>query len=108
MQTLQHIHLRKKKNHLHPYPSKKPLIKLLDMCIYAGSLIMPIMTIPQIYEIWIKRNAAGVSSVTWLAYMSGSALWLVYGIVHREKPIIIGNIIMVSVQAVVLVGSLIY
>jgi uncharacterized protein with PQ loop repeat len=110
MHSLQHIHLRKHKtkNHIHPYPSKKPLIKILDLLIYTGSLILPIMTIPQIYEIWVKRNAAGVSSATWLAYTSGSALWLVYGVVHREKPIFIANTIMVIVQFIVLIGSLIY
>lgn len=99
MQTLHHIRTRKKI--IRKY-------KFLDTFVYVGAAIGPVITIPQILLIWNERNAAGISSLTWLGYACGSAIWIAYGLAHKEKPIFLTNMAMISVQITVLIGSLIY
>ena len=60
----------------------------IDHAIYVVGLIGPIMTIPQITNIWIDKNAAGVSAISWSAYILVAIFWVFYGIVHKEKRLI--------------------
>lgn len=98
---LKHIHKRKKT--LHPYPSKKAPYRFLDNLIYFASFAGPIMTIPQIYEIWILKNL-GVSLLTWGSYLIIALIWLSYGLVHKEKPIIINNVLWIIAEIMVITG----
>ena len=106
---LHHFHKRKRIHFkLEKYPSPEKLKGLLDKSIYAVALFGPIMTFPQIYKIWIEKNAAGVSAISWAAYLIGTFFWLFYGIVHKEKPIIFTNIIWGLLQLSIVIGTLIY
>lgn len=81
---------------------------LVDKIIYAISIVGPAMTIPQIYNIWIKKSLAGVSLATWLAFTIIAASWLTYGIAHRAKPIIFANILWLIVDIIIVTGLLVF
>ena len=49
-------------------PKKKARKNLIDDFIYPIALIAPIMTIPQIFTIWVNHENNGVSIPTWGAY----------------------------------------
>lgn len=49
------------------------------------------MTLPQIWEIYSKQDAGSVSLISWLSYLTAASFWILYGIVHKEKIIIIIN-----------------
>jgi len=66
------------------------------------------MTIPQVYQIFSTKTAAGVSPISWVAYTITSMIWLYYGMVHEEKPIIINSIIGGILSACVVIGALIF
>ena len=106
---IHHFH-RRKRIHLllEKYPSPKKLKRILDKSIYAVALFGPLMTFPQIYKIWIEKSAAGVSVISWAAYLLGAFFWLFYGIVHKEKPIIFTNIVWIILQLIIIIGALIY
>lgn len=55
------------------------------------ALIGPLVTLPQLLEIWTKGQGSGVSTITWVGYLCLSVVWLFYGIFRKEKPIIIAN-----------------
>lgn len=95
-------HHRRKK---HASPKKEK--HFIDLLVYPMAVIAPIMTLPQLSEIWIKRHVAGVSVITWLAYGLGAGLWAIYGIVHKEKPIILINIILLVLQLSIVAGVLV-
>jgi uncharacterized protein with PQ loop repeat len=82
--------------------------RFLNKAIYVVGLSSPIMTLPQLYNIWIDQNATGVSSVTWGWYIIVSTFWIFYGIAHKEKPIIVISIAWVVVEALVVIGTLLY
>lgn len=81
---------------------------LIDLFIYPMALIAPIMTLPQLSEIWVHKNVAGVSVITWGAYALGGALWMIYGLVHKEKPIIVTNFVLLILQSSIVLGVLLY
>ena len=66
------------------------------------------MTIPQIYDIWHTKNAAGVSRLTWIMYVSAAVVWLLYGIQLKDKPIIISSILWVLTESAVVIGIFMY
>ena len=66
------------------------------------------MTIPQIAIIWIGQNASGVSIITWASYFIIGAVFIAYGIVHKEKPLIVIYILWEIVYIIIIVGALIY
>lgn len=58
--------------------------------LLAGFLTT-IAFVPQAWKIWKSKSAKDVSLPTFVAFTSGVALWLAYGILNQELPIIIWN-----------------
>jgi len=71
--------------------------------IYFASFAGPVMTIPQIYDVWTSKSPS-VSELTWASYIIIAVIWLYYGIVHKEKPIILSNVLWIVAEAAVLIG----
>jgi|SRR3989344_492276 len=96
--------------HQHPVHKKHTTIfhKALNAVIMVVATASPLITIPQLSDIYIKKTASGVSSITWLAYIFTSAIWFSYGIIHREKVIILNGILGVILGATIFFGILIY
>jgi uncharacterized protein with PQ loop repeat len=67
-----------------------------------------LMTIPQVLTIWLRHEAAGVSLVSWSAYLASAALWLWYGIERRDRNIYLPCIGWLALDAGVIVGALVY
>ena len=106
---LHHFHTRKRIHQDHePYPHPHKWKKLMDKAIYVVGIFGPIMTIPQIYKIWFQQNASGVSAISWSAYLLASVFWLMYGIMHKEKPIIFTYSIWILLDIFVVIGAIIY
>ncbi len=68
----------------------------------------PIVTIHQIYKIWIEKNATGVSPIAWGTYLFIAIFWVIYGIAHREKPIIFIFSVWIVLDILIVLGTLIY
>jgi len=80
----------------------------MDKAVYMVAIFAPLMTIPQILDIWVDKNAQDVSLTTWVLYTFAALFWLLYGIAHRNKPIIIAHILWIIVQMPIVIGVLIY
>ena len=94
-------HLKKEK-----YPSQDKLKRSIDDIVYIIAFLGPIMTIPQVIKIFITQNASGISSISWISFTLFSFFWLVYGIVHKEKPIIIANFLTLILNLIIVIGAL--
>lgn len=80
----------------------------LDRCAYLVGLIGPIMTLPQVKIIWIDHKVEGVSLVSWSAYLLIAIFWILYGITHKELPIIITNALFLILDILIVVGVFLY
>ena len=72
------------------------------------SVITMLMTVPQVWTIWIERQAAGVSLISWLAYLVSACLWFVYGLRKDDKTIYVACVGWVLLDAAIVVGILMY
>ena len=91
-----------------PYPHPEKSKMIIDKVVMIAGILGPILTIPQITNIWIDKNASGVSAIAWGAYMCMAVLWVIYGIMHKAKPLIIIYSIWIVLDAFIVLGTLIY
>ncbi len=107
--NLYHLFFRKQIDlKLEPYPHPIKWKAFLDNIIIWVSVIGPFSTIPQVVEIWLGKNATGVSTTSWLLYIVLAMVWLFYGIVHKVKPIIINSFLWILMEALIVAGAIIY
>lgn len=110
--SIVHIHKRERKARHHkklkPYPSRNKKIHFLDRFLLFIGIVGPMTAIPQIYKIYSTMNSSGVSLLTWTFSMIFYAPWILYGIVHKEKPIIITYFLWFIMSMIIAVGTVIY
>ncbi len=109
MRGIHHLHIRKRiSKNLEPFPATSPSKRLLDTVVYAAGIAGPLMTLPQLFEIYAHRNAGGVSVATWAAYAVFDIPWIVYGIVHRETPLVVTYFLWLAFNMLVVAGAVLY
>lgn len=59
--------------------------------------------LPQVIKTWKSRSAKDLSLIMFLLFTAGIALWLVYGIMINDLPVIASNII-----TLVLAGTILF
>lgn len=84
----------------------KPL--LVDRLTYIVAIIEPVITLPQVYIIFHDKTAEGIAISSWVGYEVFTAIWLWYGIVHKERAIIIYQALWLVMQTAVIIGGLMY
>ena len=104
---MHHFHRRKRIYLKHePYPHPHKWKRLLDEVIYVVGICGPLLTIPQLFTVWVKHNASGLSLFSWVGYAFIAIIWLIYGITHKEKPIIFSNIMWLAMEVLLIIGIL--
>lgn len=98
-----HQHRRKRKGEV-----AKGRIKLLDKAVVVFGFLNVFATLPQVLTIYTHQAASGVSAFSWGYYTLFSALLLIYGFVHKEKPIIITYLGSSILYMLIFIGSLLY
>jgi len=107
--AVHHLHKRKRiheKHEVYPHPDKWK--NRLDKIIYFIAIIGPLMFLPQIIKIWMEQDAQNISLITWSTYLIFGFLWLLYGIVHKEKPIIFANILWIILDAIIIFEKIVF
>lgn len=80
---------------------------LFDRLVLVLGVVESLTTLPQLYEIWIEKQTAGVSVITWIAYCLVECVWLAYGIRQEDKAIIGGSLSWGIMEALVAIGAII-
>ena len=88
--------------------NKKANYKTVDRLTYIVAIIEPIITIPQIIVIFRDRTAAGIAISSQIGYQILPRVWLWYGIVHKEKVIIMYQVFWLVLQTLIIIGGLKY
>lgn len=84
----------------------RPHTPIIDRIAYSFGMLAPLFTFPQIIDVW-NGDTGGVSLLTWIAYLSFSAFWLVYSVYHKDRPLIILHALWTLMQLMVVIGVLI-
>jgi len=89
---------------VHPSSSDAVLRRLLG----AMSVFTMLMTIPQVLTIWIGQQAAGVSILSWSAYLVSAILWFWFGMQKKDKNIYLPCVGWIVLDLAVIIGVIIY
>lgn len=81
---------------------------VMSRVLGAMSVFTMLMTVPQVLTIWVGHQAAGVSIVSWSAYLLSALLWFWYGLQKRDKNIYLPCVGWVGLDAAVIVGAVVY
>lgn len=77
--------------------------------LLAGmSVFTLVMTVPQVWTIWIGEEAAGVSVLSWSAYLASAFLWFWFGIRKRDTNIYLPCIGWIALNGAVVAGAVVY
>lgn len=97
------VHSKKQK-----YPSPKPFVRWFDRAIILVGLFNAVATIPQVLQIWVGQDASGVSLISWVYYSFAAMMFWIYGIIHKEIPIIVNYSAGIILYSLIVIGTLIY
>lgn len=86
-------------------PRAEDLVRRLA---YVAGLIGPLTALPQAVSIWASHQAAGVSFWSALGFTAVAAIWLAYGIVLRQGPIVLSSLLWVVFDVAIVSGVLRY
>jgi uncharacterized protein with PQ loop repeat len=90
------------------HQKKKINVQWLDRLIFILAIVSPMSVIPQVVVIFQTHNASGVSLHTWLLITAICVPWIAYGVMHKQKPIIINNVLWFIGGTAILLGKFLY
>lgn len=82
--------------------------RFIDRFIYVIGIFSVSILVPQLYEILSTKSAEGVSLITWMGFFTSSTFWLIYGILHKVKPIIITNTGAIILHTMIILSIIAY
>ena len=77
----------------------------MDLVILLGLLAGLFTTwafLPQVIKTWKRKEADGISFWMYLIYCTGILLWLGYGLLIKDLPLILANLVTLGLSATVL------
>lgn len=81
--------------------------KTLDTLAYVIGPLIPLLTLPQVYNVLILKETKGVSLITWGFYLFSSSIFAFFGIKHKEKLLIITYVPFVIIEFLIVTGIII-
>ncbi|MCC7289296.1 hypothetical protein IT414_02830 [bacterium] len=82
--------------------------RAIDHMMVGVSFISPLTALPQVYEIFVNQRASGVSLVSWCLYLTLGVVSLLYGLVHKLRPIITTQLLWSIMDILIIVGIIMY
>lgn len=97
--------IQKNKNAF-PHPNR--WVRSLDSLVIVLGFLNGVATIPQVLKVWVEKDASGLSLISWSYYSLFAVVLLLYGLVHREKPIIMTYAFGIILYTLIVVGIVLY
>ncbi len=76
------------------------ILGLVATCFTTSSFV------PQVWRTWKTRDVSGISLPTYVIITIGLALWLVYGWLRGDLPLMVANAVMVVLTGAITVMKL--
>lgn len=69
---------------------------------YIAAFCTTVSFLPQVIHTFRTKNTAGISLTMYVTFVFGVAMWLVYGIMLEDYPLIMANSITFGFAAIIL------
>jgi len=80
----------------------------LDILGFIATAFTTSSFLPQVWQTWKTRDVSGISLPTYLIITVGLALWLAYGILKADLPLIIANAVMVVLTGAITLMKILF
>ncbi|MBD3262238.1 MAG: hypothetical protein GF334_11350 [Candidatus Altiarchaeales archaeon] len=91
--AMHHFHVRRRIHlRFEKYPHPDSFKDFLDKLMYPIGLLGPLMFLPQVVKIYAEKDASSISLISWLLLLIPASLWVLYGLSHRERVIVVCNV----------------
>jgi uncharacterized protein with PQ loop repeat len=81
---------------------------VLRKALAAMSVLTIVMTLPQVWIVWVDQQAAGVSVLSWSAYLASALLWFWHGLRQRDMNIYLPCIAWIAADGAIIIGALVH
>jgi MtN3 and saliva related transmembrane protein len=81
---------------------------ITDLLGYAAGTLTTISLLPQVWRTFRSKDVSGISLRMYFIFTAGVAIWLAYGIVLQEQPMILANSVSLVLACMVLAMKLRY
>lgn len=75
----------------------------LDLLGLVATAFTTSSFVPQVWRTWKTRDVSGISLPTYAIITIGLALWLFYGLLKNDLPLIVANAVMVVLTGAITV-----
>jgi MtN3 and saliva related transmembrane protein len=72
----------------------------------VAAVLTTVAFLPQVIRTWRTRSTSDISLGMFVAYVTGIALWLVYGLMIRDVPLIASNAVTLVLSGTILLLKL--
>lgn len=80
----------------------------VDDGVYLMGFFGVIVLWPQLQKIYVGKNVAGLSLISWVGMTLGSFLLIIYASIHKQTPLIVTNLMIAALQIAIVVGIMMY
>ncbi|MBT4959550.1 MAG: SemiSWEET transporter [Flavobacteriaceae bacterium] len=78
------------------------MIDKVELIGLLAAILTTIAFIPQVFKVIKTRSSEGLSLTTYLIFITGVSLWLIYGVFKMSFSMILGNGITVLLSAIII------
>tara|TARA_B100000953_G_scaffold116_1_gene136 strand:+ start:3060 stop:3326 length:267 start_codon:yes stop_codon:yes gene_type:complete len=78
------------------------MIDKIELIGLLAAILTTIAFIPQVFKVMKSRSSEGLSLTTYLIFITGVSLWLIYGIFKMSFSMILGNGITVLLASIII------
>lgn len=82
------------------------MIEISEIIGSVAAFLTTIAFLPQVVHVMRTRDTRAISLWMYCIFTTGVALWLVYGLMIGSWPIIVGNIVTITLASIILVMKL--
>lgn len=79
---------------------------MIEAIGYAAGFLATLSCVPQVIKSWRSRSVGDLSLLMLLMLAAGLILWIVYGVIRGDRPIIVWNVVSLALWSSLLVLKL--
>lgn len=82
--------------------------QLIDLLGWIAGTLTTIAFFPQLLKTWVSKSAKDVSLVMMITFSIGVFLWIVYGVSIQALPVIVTNVVTLTLAIPILILKIKY
>ncbi|OFX14746.1 MAG: hypothetical protein A2516_00485 [Alphaproteobacteria bacterium RIFOXYD12_FULL_60_8] len=81
---------------------------MIETIGFTAAILTTVAFLPQVFKVWKTRSTADISLAMFLSFCLGIVLWLVYGLMRQDWPLIGANAVTLVLAGTILIFKIRY